>query len=45
METKNSDNAYLQRLLLGVGFQDIKDEMKKRHKTVVTEQVPREHIL
>lgn len=31
MKPTHSDNAYLQCLLLEVGFQDMKDEMRKRH--------------
>lgn len=39
METAHSDNTYLQCLLLEVGFQDVKNEMKARYKAFVEEQV------
>ncbi|CAM9321055.1 unnamed protein product, partial [Ectocarpus fasciculatus] len=38
METAHSDNTYLQCLLLEVGFQDVKNEMKARYKAFVEEQ-------
>ncbi|CAM9710093.1 unnamed protein product [Ectocarpus sp. 12 AP-2014] len=38
METRNSDNEYLQRLLLEVGFQDIKDKMREHHRAFVIEK-------
>ncbi|CBJ31643.1 Sept3, septin GTPase [Ectocarpus siliculosus] len=38
METAHSDNTYLQCLLLEVGFQDMKKEMKTRYKAFVKEQ-------
>ncbi|CAN0296344.1 unnamed protein product [Ectocarpus sp. 6 AP-2014] len=38
METTHSDNTYLQCLLLEVGFQDMKDEMKARYRAFVKEQ-------
>ena len=39
MDTAHSDNRYLQCLLLEVGFQEVKEEMKKRHETFRMEQV------
>lgn len=40
MKTEHSDNTYLQCLLLEVGFQDMKKEMKRRHEEFRQEQVP-----
>ncbi len=39
METAHSDNRYLQCLLLQVGFQDMKDEMRRRHEKFRRDQV------
>ncbi|CAM9506330.1 unnamed protein product, partial [Ectocarpus fasciculatus] len=38
MRPTHSDNTYLQCLLLEVGFQDMKDEMKKRFEVFKTEE-------
>ena len=39
MIPEHSDNTYLQCLLLEVGFQDVKDEMRKRYEQFRREQV------
>ncbi|CAM9808904.1 unnamed protein product [Scytosiphon promiscuus] len=38
MKSEHSDNRFLQHLLLEYGFQDMKDEMKGRHKAYVQNQ-------
>lgn len=39
MRPAHSDNKFLQCLLLEVGYQDMKNEMKKRHRAFVQDQV------
>ncbi|CBJ33704.1 Sept8ps, septin GTPase, pseudogene [Ectocarpus siliculosus] len=38
MRPEHSDNTYLQCLLLEVGFQDMKDEMRKRYEAFRREE-------
>lgn len=45
MRPGHSDNSYLRCLLLGVGFQDMKDEMRKRHEEFRKEEKKRDEDL